>query len=102
MATQVKDVLPHVPLNVITKDLGGSPSCWAVNQKYAFFFHVLIVVSRLSAAKTNCIDTTITNLLEIKEDMQLEAAEIAACGASKGSSHSSASAPTIKVGWVYV
>ncbi|TNM99084.1 lipid droplet-regulating VLDL assembly factor AUP1 [Takifugu flavidus] len=68
MATQVKDVLPHVPLNVITKDL----------------------------AKTNCIDTTITNLLEIKEDTQLEAAEIATSGASKGGSHSSASAPTIK------
>lgn len=37
MATQVKDVLPHVPLNVITKDLGGFHSCWAVNHKYGFF-----------------------------------------------------------------
>uniref|UniRef100_A0A1A8G5G4 Lipid droplet-regulating VLDL assembly factor AUP1 n=2 Tax=Nothobranchius korthausae TaxID=1143690 RepID=A0A1A8G5G4_9TELE len=40
MAQQVKDVLPHVPLSVITKDL----------------------------AKTSCVDTTITNLLENKDE----------------------------------
>ncbi|CAL8268269.1 unnamed protein product [Boreogadus saida] len=45
MAQQVKDVLPHVPLNVIARDL----------------------------VKTNCVDTTITNLLELSEDPALEA-----------------------------
>ncbi|KAF3837987.1 hypothetical protein F7725_009755 [Dissostichus mawsoni] len=45
MAQQVKDVLPHVPLNVIAKDL----------------------------AETNCVDTTITNLLESKEEGPMEA-----------------------------
>lgn len=61
MAQQVKDVLPHVPLIVITKDL----------------------------AKTNCVDTTITNLLENKEEASMEAS-----GTSTFSSYSSA--PTIK------
>lgn len=97
MAKQVKDVLPHVPLNVIAKDLGRSHSCWAVNHKYGLGFHLIIVASRLCAAKTNCIDTTITNLLESKEDMQLDAAEISTFGPSTGSSYSSASAPTLKV-----
>ncbi|XP_013865863.1 lipid droplet-regulating VLDL assembly factor AUP1 [Austrofundulus limnaeus] len=55
MAQQVKDVLPHVPLSVITKDL----------------------------AKTNCVDTTITNLLENKEDAAVEASGISTFGASK-------------------
>ncbi|XP_037531962.1 lipid droplet-regulating VLDL assembly factor AUP1 [Nematolebias whitei] len=54
MAQQVKDVLPHVPLNVITKDL----------------------------ATTKCVDTTITNLLESKEDAQLDASGTSPCGAS--------------------
>ncbi|XP_055368252.1 lipid droplet-regulating VLDL assembly factor AUP1 isoform X2 [Betta splendens] len=67
MAQQVKDVLPHIPLNVITKDL----------------------------AKTNCVDTTITNLLENKEESSMEATGTSTFG-SKLSSYSSGSAPTIK------
>ncbi|CAJ1058352.1 lipid droplet-regulating VLDL assembly factor AUP1 [Xyrichtys novacula] len=67
MAQQVKDVLPHVPLNVITKDL----------------------------AKTNCVDATITNLLENKDETQMEATETST-ESSKNSSFSSGSAPTIK------
>lgn len=65
MAQQVKDVLPHVPLNVITVDL----------------------------AKTNCVDTTITNLLENKEEV-MEASGASAFGSSLASF--SCSAPTIK------
>ncbi|KAG7223583.1 hypothetical protein INR49_028476 [Caranx melampygus] len=69
MAQQVKDVLPHVPLNVIIKDL----------------------------AKTNCVDTTITNLLENKEETPLEATGTSTFGSSKMSSYSSGPcAPTIK------
>ncbi|KAM6923861.1 lipid droplet-regulating VLDL assembly factor AUP1 [Xenentodon cancila] len=68
MAQQVKDVLPHVPLNVIKKDL----------------------------AKTNCVDTTITNLLENKEEATMEATGMSTFGASSISSFSSGSAPTIK------
>lgn len=68
MAQQVKDVLPHVPLNVITKDL----------------------------AKTNCVDTTITNLLENKEETSMEAAGISTFGPSKINSYSSGPAPTLK------
>ncbi|XP_047441712.1 lipid droplet-regulating VLDL assembly factor AUP1 [Mugil cephalus] len=68
MAQQVKDVLPHVPLNVIAKDL----------------------------AKTNCVDTTITNLLESKEEASVEATGMSTFGASKISHYSSGSAPTIK------
>ncbi|XP_069568250.1 lipid droplet-regulating VLDL assembly factor AUP1 [Brachyistius frenatus] len=68
MAQQVKDVLPHVPLNVITKDL----------------------------AKTNCVDTTITNLLENKDEAPMEASGTLTFGASKIRSYSSVSAPTIK------
>ncbi|XP_029368339.1 lipid droplet-regulating VLDL assembly factor AUP1 isoform X1 [Echeneis naucrates] len=67
MAQQVKDVLPHVPLNVIAKDL----------------------------AKTNCVDTTITNLLENKDET-LEATATSTFGPSKISSYSSGSPPTIK------
>lgn len=68
MAQQVKDVLPHVPLNVIAKDL----------------------------AKTNCVDTTITNLLENKEEMPMGATGTSTFGPSKNSSYSSGPAPTIK------
>lgn len=68
MAQQVKDVLPHVPLNVITKDL----------------------------AKTNCVDTTITNLLENKDEGPMEATGTSTFGSSRNSSYSSCSAPTIK------
>ncbi|AWP12470.1 putative ancient ubiquitous protein 1 isoform 2 [Scophthalmus maximus] len=69
MAQQVKDVLPHVPLNIIAKDL----------------------------AKTNCVDTTITNLLESKEESPMEATGTATFGPSKISSYSSGPSPTIKV-----
>lgn len=65
MAQQVKDVLPHIPLNVITVDL----------------------------AKTNCVDTTITNLLENKEE-PMEASGASAFSSSLSSF--SSSAPTIK------
>lgn len=68
MAQQVKDVLPHIPLNVITKDL----------------------------AKTNCVDTTITNLLENKEETTVEASGPSTFGPSKISAYSSGSAFTIK------
>ncbi|CAL1614163.1 unnamed protein product [Knipowitschia caucasica] len=65
MAQQVQDVLPHVPLNVITLDL----------------------------VKTNCVDTTITNLLESKEEV-LEASGTSTFSSSPGSF--SNSTPTIK------
>lgn len=67
MAQQVKDVLPHVPLNIIMKDL----------------------------AKTNCVDTTITNLLENKEETQMEATGTSTLGPLRNI-YSSSSAPTIK------
>ncbi|XP_014895982.1 lipid droplet-regulating VLDL assembly factor AUP1 [Poecilia latipinna] len=68
MAQQVKDVLPHVPIGVITRDL----------------------------AKTNCVDTTITNLLENREEASMEATETSAYGASRISSFPSGSSPAIK------
>lgn len=68
MAQQVKDVLPHVPLSVIKKDL----------------------------AKTDCVDTTITNLLENKDDAGFEATGTSTFGASRTSSYSSGSATTLK------
>ncbi|KAM9850243.1 LOW QUALITY PROTEIN: lipid droplet-regulating VLDL assembly factor AUP1 [Aulostomus maculatus] len=68
MAQQVKDVLPHVPLNVIAQDL----------------------------AKTNCVDATITNLLENKDQTPVEASDTSTSGPSKSSTYPSASAPTIK------
>ncbi|KAG7276919.1 hypothetical protein CRUP_010239 [Coryphaenoides rupestris] len=61
MSQQVKDVLPHVPLNVIARDL----------------------------VKTNCVDTTITNLLELSEDPAMEASAsggAASFGPSRNSS----------------
>uniref|UniRef100_A0A3Q2XQQ0 Lipid droplet-regulating VLDL assembly factor AUP1 n=1 Tax=Hippocampus comes TaxID=109280 RepID=A0A3Q2XQQ0_HIPCM len=54
MAQQVKDVLPDIPLNVITKDL----------------------------AKTNCVNVTITNLLENKEESSAEDTEGSLFGGS--------------------
>uniref|UniRef100_A0A8C7W3Z7 Lipid droplet-regulating VLDL assembly factor AUP1 n=1 Tax=Oncorhynchus mykiss TaxID=8022 RepID=A0A8C7W3Z7_ONCMY len=45
MAQQVKEVLPDIPLGIITRDL----------------------------VQTNCVDTTITNLLESTEEFPLEA-----------------------------
>ncbi|KAM4732072.1 lipid droplet-regulating VLDL assembly factor AUP1 [Anableps anableps] len=68
MAQQVKDVLPHVPINVITRDL----------------------------AKTNCVDTTITNLLENREEASMEATGTSTFGASRISSFPSGSSPAIK------
>ncbi|XP_054648750.1 lipid droplet-regulating VLDL assembly factor AUP1 isoform X1 [Dunckerocampus dactyliophorus] len=68
MAQQVKDVLPHMPLHVIVKDL----------------------------AKTNCVDITITNLLENKEEASVEDTGMSSFGASMNSTHTSGSAPTIK------
>ncbi|XP_028315060.1 lipid droplet-regulating VLDL assembly factor AUP1 [Gouania willdenowi] len=68
MAQQVKDVLPDVPMNVITKDL----------------------------SKTNCVDTTITNLLENKEEAAMEAFGLSMYGASKRSSYSAGSTSTLK------
>ncbi|XP_027864422.1 lipid droplet-regulating VLDL assembly factor AUP1 [Xiphophorus couchianus] len=68
MAQQVKDVLPHVPISVITKDL----------------------------AKTNCVDTTITNLLENREEVSMEATGTSTYGASRISSFPSGSSPAIK------
>jgi len=68
MAQQVKDVLPDVPLNVIARDL----------------------------AKTNCIDTTITNLLETPEESPEEASAASAFGPPRHSWDSSAPISTVK------
>ncbi|XP_034037737.1 ancient ubiquitous protein 1 [Thalassophryne amazonica] len=68
MAQQVKDVLPHVPLNIITKDL----------------------------VKTNCVDATITNLLENKDEAQMEATGMSAFGSSQSMACSSGLTSTIK------
>ncbi|KAM4586663.1 lipid droplet-regulating VLDL assembly factor AUP1 isoform 1-T2 [Fundulus diaphanus] len=68
MAQQVKDVLPHVPINIITRDL----------------------------AKTNCVDATITNLLESKEEASVGATGTSTFGSSRISSFPSGSSPTIK------
>ncbi|XP_020357878.1 ancient ubiquitous protein 1-like [Oncorhynchus kisutch] len=71
MAQQVKEVLPDIPLGIITRDL----------------------------VQTNCVDTTITNLLESTEEFPLEAtgASTSAPGPSwRSLSFSAAPAPTIK------
>ncbi|XP_008325735.1 lipid droplet-regulating VLDL assembly factor AUP1 [Cynoglossus semilaevis] len=69
MTQQVKDVLPHVPLSVITNDL----------------------------VKTNCVDTTITNLLENKEELQMEAIGGVSSGSGPPKMNSSAGpAPDLK------
>uniref|UniRef100_A0A4W5PF07 Lipid droplet-regulating VLDL assembly factor AUP1 n=1 Tax=Hucho hucho TaxID=62062 RepID=A0A4W5PF07_9TELE len=71
MAQQVKEVLPDIPLGVITRDL----------------------------VQTNCVDTTITNLLESTEEFPLEATggATSAPGPSwRSLSFSAAFAPTIK------
>ncbi|XP_060935283.1 lipid droplet-regulating VLDL assembly factor AUP1 [Limanda limanda] len=68
MAQQVKDVLPHVPLNVIARDL----------------------------AKTNCVDTTITNLLENREETPMEATGTSTFETSNVYSGSPGSEPTMK------
>ncbi|KAG9338158.1 hypothetical protein JZ751_027026 [Albula glossodonta] len=56
MARQVKEVLPDVPLSVITRDL----------------------------VRTNCVDTTITNLLECSEEALVESSSGASSGSSRG------------------
>ncbi|XP_062405600.1 lipid droplet-regulating VLDL assembly factor AUP1 isoform X1 [Sardina pilchardus] len=75
MAQQVKDVLPDVPLSVITRDL----------------------------LRTNCVDTTITNLLERTEEYPPEVPSAsssdslrqrpASSSSSSSSSHAAAPAP---------
>ncbi|XP_026991046.1 lipid droplet-regulating VLDL assembly factor AUP1 [Tachysurus fulvidraco] len=65
MAHQVKEVLPDVPLNVITRDL----------------------------LQTNCVDTTITNLLESTEQYHTTPTEAAPSGPSKTLSSTSPSVP---------
>lgn len=59
--------------------------------------YLKVVLVLFCTAKTNCVDTTITNLLENKEEMLVEATGTSAFGTSKSSSYSSGSAPTIKV-----
>ncbi|KAJ8382577.1 hypothetical protein SKAU_G00033550 [Synaphobranchus kaupii] len=56
MARQVKEVLPDVPLSIITRDL----------------------------VRTNCVDTTITNLLECSEEALAETSTEAPSGLSRG------------------
>ncbi|XP_051943751.1 lipid droplet-regulating VLDL assembly factor AUP1 [Hippocampus zosterae] len=68
MAQQVKDVLPDIPLNIITKDL----------------------------AKTNCVNVTITNLLENKEESSAEDTVGLLFGGSVNGPYCAASAQTIK------
>ncbi|XP_010901749.1 ancient ubiquitous protein 1 [Esox lucius] len=74
MAQQVKEVLPDIPLRIITRDL----------------------------AQTNCVDTTITNLLESTEEFPVEATGGATAGATSElrpawrSPSSAAPASTIK------
>lgn len=100
MAQQVKDVLPHVPLSVIAKDLGRPPPppTTSLTARHSGpLCHVLTVVSWLRTAKTNCVDTTITNLLENREDAPMEATGMSTFEPSKSSPYSSGSAPTIKV-----
>ncbi|KAJ8385197.1 hypothetical protein AAFF_G00191690 [Aldrovandia affinis] len=63
MAQQVKEVLPDVPLGVITRDL----------------------------VRTNCVDTTITNLLECSVEALAEASSGAPSGSSWGPLSSTAS-----------
>lgn len=55
MAQQVKEVLPDVPISVITRDL----------------------------LQTNCVDTTITNLLEHTDQFHSEAAAVTPSGLAK-------------------
>lgn len=68
MAQQVKEVLPDVPISVITRDL----------------------------LQTNCVDTTITNLLEHTEQFHSEAAAGRASRPAKLTTPPSASTPTPK------
>ncbi|XP_036424500.1 lipid droplet-regulating VLDL assembly factor AUP1 isoform X1 [Colossoma macropomum] len=72
MAQQVKEVLPDIPLSVITRDL----------------------------LQTNCVDATITNLLESSEQYHTEPAEGATSGPARPQISTTpsvaASSPTIK------
>ncbi|XP_036407464.1 lipid droplet-regulating VLDL assembly factor AUP1 isoform X2 [Megalops cyprinoides] len=65
MAQQVKEVLPDIPLSVITRDL----------------------------VRTNCVDTTITNLLEHSEETLLESPSGTPSGPSRGHPAPPAPAP---------
>ncbi|KAF5900254.1 ancient ubiquitous protein 1, partial [Clarias magur] len=65
MAHQVKEVLPDIPLSVITRDL----------------------------LQTNCVDTTITNLLENTERYHTETAEAAPSRTSRALTSTSPSVP---------
>lgn len=51
----------------------------------------------LCAAKTNCVDTTITNLLEHKDEGPMEATGTTSSGSSRNSSYPSGPTPTITV-----
>ncbi|XP_030620845.1 lipid droplet-regulating VLDL assembly factor AUP1 [Chanos chanos] len=64
MAQQVKEVLPDIPISVITRDI----------------------------LRTNCVDTTITNLLESTEEFHTEVSGGAASGPARSHSSSSSSA----------
>ncbi|RXM36458.1 Ancient ubiquitous protein 1 [Acipenser ruthenus] len=72
MVQQVKEVLPHVPLSVIKRDL----------------------------VQTNCVDTTITNLLERAEEMNSNSSGVLSVAAIQTSSLNAvgdtASAPALK------
>ncbi|KAK6493731.1 ancient ubiquitous protein 1-like [Huso huso] len=72
MVQQVKEVLPHVPLSVIKRDL----------------------------VQTNCVDTTITNLLEGAEEMNSNSSGVLSVAAIQTSSLNAvgdtASAPALK------
>ncbi|XP_052010444.1 lipid droplet-regulating VLDL assembly factor AUP1-like [Xyrauchen texanus] len=71
MAQQVKEVLPDVPLSIITRDL----------------------------LQTNCVDTTITNLLEHNDQFHSEASVGTASVPAKPAAYStpSATAPDLKL-----
>ncbi|XP_067103246.1 lipid droplet-regulating VLDL assembly factor AUP1 isoform X1 [Osmerus mordax] len=68
LALQVKDVLPDVPLSVITSDL----------------------------VQTNCVDATITNLLERTEDFSSGPTGSSAFTSSRSSSSASSPPPAVK------
>lgn len=70
------------------------------NINTVLFVAHLKVTSLLLSAKTNCVDTTITNLLESKDETPIEATGTLTFG-PLNSSYSSGSAPTMKVSLFY-
>ncbi|XP_012662863.1 ancient ubiquitous protein 1 isoform X1 [Otolemur garnettii] len=75
LAQRVKEVLPHVPLGVIQRDLGmekGGPTQgdrhreerWVVKEEGKQGRDSPLLVLPFSLARTGCVDLTITNLLE--------------------------------------